>query len=352
MRASLVALEQQLSDLRKYVRLLRVTSDLSQLGSAGVEPNLQEALLAEFISLAVSPAKRRYDYSAVIVTLYGAVEQFLESILRAYARHLNSVYSKYSELPENIVSRHFDLTTQLMARIDEARYRGIITPEQLVSNLHSCLSNSVSYVLNDYAFCHHTSNFRSSLIDELFKGLELNNVLGSARLCPIFATHLKQSFAEQDLPQLKPSQVFSCLNDLAERRNDVAHGNVQEILSLDILEDYIDYHERLCAAIYDVVISAAVGVVASQKGKCLGKPIAVFDHRIVCITMRNTPVSVGDTLISEAGHGPCPFASGEIQEIQVSHSRCDSVGSWPWINVAMRVEFRAPNGGVYYLVPQ
>ena len=57
--------------------------------------------------------------------------------------------------------------------------------------------------------------------------------------------YLASAFPECDVTCLQYDQIFFFLNDRAERRNEVTHGQANELLSNELLSVYIDFMRPL-----------------------------------------------------------------------------------------------------------
>lgn len=354
MKASLTELLERLKDIRSLIESAEITSKLIGLASlvGGLEQDVLASTLLDLKRHTPAAAFRRHQYSASIIALYGAFEQFIESIVRSYAQEINRVYATYASIPIAITDRHYELTTSVMSRIDEVRYRAI-AKAQIVANLHSCLSGSQPYSLNDHAFTYHTVNFRHGAVHEAFKNLGVDGLLLKIRSTEPFAAYLVNQFAGQQTAQLTQNQVFECIDDLAERRNEVAHGVIHNTLSPELLLQYTDYVEKMCIAIYRVALDETWRRYFDN-GKMiqLGAPISIIRNRIVCLILRGTEVRLGDILVSANGTTAEFKKGGEIVQLQVGNNDWESSGTWPKIAVGMRVEFRVNAADTFFLIPR
>ena len=253
-------------------------------------------------------AKRRFDYNCIVISLYGLLEQYIEALVLAYADALNGIVPRYEDLPGPIRERHIGLTFTLIQQADQSRYRGVIDAAVLVANLHSCLNNQTPYKLNAAAFCSHEVNFRAGSIDGLFTRVGVQGVIRRLHQFSPFTEYLEQRFPDREITTLTEQEMFFWLEDLAERRNEVAHGAASQLLSNEILLEYVEFVEALCGGLYAVLYGEMSGFWFRHKAVELGSPINVFNHEIVCMELRNVPIAVGDTLarFTEGLQTGCP----------------------------------------------
>jgi hypothetical protein len=352
-RASYTEFRQRLSELRSYIRGLESSARLLSLDSGSIEPSyLDLSLRAVQAAMPSLAARRRIEYTSSIISLYGAVEQFIEQMLRGLARHVNSVYERYSSIPDNVRSHHLLMSAHLLTRLDDGRYKNIITPLQVVQSLERCLADAPGYSLNEFAFSHHSANYRIDTIESAFANLGCQSLSTRLRACSPFADHLMKLFPEDNIAQKRPTEIFAIVSDLAERRNAVAHGMVLQTLSSEIIVSYIEYFEALSAALFAVVKDEATQMVADQVGIRLGVPIAVHDNRIVCFTLDGVPVRSGDVLIARTGDRPIVNVSAVIEEIQVNHVTVEAVEVGPPQHVALRIGERVKDNHEFFIVPR
>ena len=351
MKSSLISFVKGLSDLRHYIHILDIESNLLSISIQDVErtPSM-ELLLQLRKQVSNSSSKRRFDYNSIIVSLYGFLEQFIESIIKNYVSHLNSVVPKYSLLPETIVKNHVELAFSLISRSSQSRYRGTIKEAQVISNLNSCLTDSDAYQINAEAFTHHTANFRSDIIDQMFSRIGVANVSRRVFNTEIFDTFLHKTYPERDISSIKEEEMLFYLNDLAERRNEVSHGTPSNILSNDMLLEYVEYFEAYGPSLYEVIRSDTFPFEINHNGIELGLPVAVYNNSIVCLSMKNTPVRVGDLLVALTANSS--YRGSEIQEIQINGVSCEEVNAIPAIDVAMRITYKAKMNQKFFLVPK
>jgi hypothetical protein len=144
--------------------------------------------------------------------------------------------------------------------------------------------------------------------------------------------------------------VFARLDDLANRRNDVAHGTpADDILSHDLLRELVDFVEAYASGLALVVYERALPFML-KKSVSLGAAITVIDHRIVCVNLPAGQIAVGDTLIAKTQDTSRPFKAGPIKEIERDHVQLQSVDGGPDVQIGMLVEFGAKDNHEFYLL--
>ena len=294
---------------------------------------------------------RRFQYNSLIVSIYGSFERFVEDTLVEFSRKQNRSIRSYSSLPNVVRSKNLELTTHLLQRLDEGRFSAI-TPQLLVQRLNSCLIGDPNYEINHEAFAFHTSNYRHSLIGESFSNLGIQNLLGRVPQTEPFSSLLTNKvFAGEAIDHKKNVEIYLTIDDLAERRNSVAHGVEDPMLSIEIIRDYITYLSKFANSLCRVLESDWLKIESRSRGIPLNPPVAVHDNRIFCFKHPGLDIRIGQLLISETGENPCKMRHGAIEEIQVNGESMNKLTTTeePF---ALRSTFQANTNNFFHLVPE
>lgn len=291
--------------------------------------------------------KRTLDYNTVIISLYGYLESFIEGLIKNYLVSVCRLVPNYSDLPEKIRDTHFGLSADLIRNLVLPKYQNLTTREDIVKNLYSCIETPEAYRLNPDAYTHHTSNFRFETIEKCFGTVGVDSLTAKIKNHGVFQAYLRK--AKPDILQIRPESAFGIINDLADRRNEVGHGAGSEILSHDILREYIAFLRLYGPILYDVLRNELVAYEMPKAIK-LCDPIQIIANKIACIELSGTQISVGDTLITRVKGSPAHLYSGEIVELQVDGVSLDCVDPAPSVMVGIRVGFTVkPNYDLFLL---
>lgn len=352
MKASHQAFVRGLTELRRHVAFVDKEKRLFGIALGLQEKTLVEAKLADLAEYSgASGFKRLFDYNSVIVAMYGFLEQYIEGLLKGYLRKMADTALKYADLPQPIRANHVDVTAVLLKAAALQKYRGVVTPEALTANLHSCLSNQSSFALNVDAFAHHSSNFRVGMVDSVFANIGVCHISKRAVQLPSFQNFLAHCAPSRTGLSIEQG-CLSEIDDLAERRNEVAHGSASELLSNDILLDYISCVEAYGSALYEIALSEALAFDAGLHGLQLGETLVIHNHSIVCIKVTNPKISVkkGDVLVTLMKNGPLPAIGAEILTIGLENEEIEAITCLLPIDVAFKVNFRAKQGQSFKLL--
>lgn len=353
MKASLLALRQGLNQLKHHLQGLELEAKLLAAPLQSALPADTEKALRDFVShRASTTTRRRFEYTSLIVTLYGLFEQYIEGLMRGYLSHISSFIPAYPELPETIRKNHVPFTTDLFGRLEHQKYRNTLTVESLIDNLHSCQTPARDYKLNIEAFCHHNANFKADTIESFFLNAGIRGVSARIREHKDFDSHYTSIHRTQPSANASPSALFAPIDDLAERRNEIAHGSPAALLSNELVAELIAFVEAYSSALHYTIKQAALPFEAQHLGRPLGPPLKVFNNSIVCIDIANIPITTGDWLIAKPAREGAPFLDGEIVEIQINSVSHKAIHPATQTSVALRVDFSAKKNQEFFLVPR
>ncbi|MCP4345072.1 MAG: hypothetical protein GY795_06045 [Desulfobacterales bacterium] len=131
--------------------------------------------------------KKVFEYKAIIISLYGLLEKYVEVWIKEYLDTLSDIISEYNEIDEKIREKHFELSLKLISAItsrESAKYQHL-SKEDVLKKLNDCIVNPSAYKINTEAFVLLSGNLKHNKIAELFKkinvdlnkGLKINQTL-------------------------------------------------------------------------------------------------------------------------------------------------------------------------------
>jgi hypothetical protein len=168
---------------------------------------------------------------------------------------------------------------------------------------------------------------------------------------PIFADYLKCVYPSRTITDIKPDEALYFLDDLAERRNEVAHGMPGDLLSNAILLEYIAFLEAYGRALYEAIRADALAF-AILRSIPLGSAIAVYNKSIVCFSITKLTVSQGDLLLAKTKDKHNPQLCSPIVELQANKKTFSDVTAKRTRKIAARVTFRAKMNHNFHLIPK
>lgn len=239
MSSSLTRLHKQMEDLNSFLKFAKKTAQAEFT---------KDAEVGKFIA---SSTWRQQCYAFLIVGIYGAHERFVREFVDESAGLLGDIYENYNDLPELFRQNHEKFSLELAKKNLERRESAVSIP-QIVKNLHLCLEGAIK--LNQGVFCLSTPNFRSETVLSIAKrlGVTLSNADNDQQLMEIVDVGLANLH----------SKISSVIDDLADRRNEIAHGSDYELLHIDILKSILiavySYDCWLCRTMTQCILKAAI----------------------------------------------------------------------------------------------
>lgn len=358
MKSSLQTFELGLNNLVAYLRGTdsenRLLDSLAVKGIEILGIDVQQ-LIEEVRAAHVS--RKQYIYAVSIVSLYGLLERYIDSVIEAHVNQLARIVESYVKLPEAIVDRHVVRSMELVKAISEDRFRGeSVKVGHVIANLHSCLSGVDNFQTNGAAFVLHRGNLTLAKIGDFLSDIGVESHLRRISITSSMLSCLNilyperdiRAVADQDLPGL-----FEPIDNLVQRRNEVSHGviDIDDLQSVDLLNKSCNFVGCYVRGLHDLLLQEeAKAYVTSAKAALLGKPLEVFDNRIVCFEISSGTLAVGDLIIARTGDSGEPFRFGHVVQIQIDGQSQGSVSLVSARKLGLEVTFRAKVNYDYWVV--
>lgn len=195
---------------------------------------LNEILDEEMLLHLRSIKKKEYDYRMIIITLYGLLESHVDKLIKNFLENLENEIEYYNFIDERIKKAHFSNSLSLATLLDQKNYPKFdhIDKSQVITNLYQCQTNQKPYSINKDSFLINTGNLKHNRIVKAFNSLGIN---------------LDQELRKKIPFNKKSENTFNTLDNLVDLRNEIAHGNILNILNvteitpiLIFLKDYFN----------------------------------------------------------------------------------------------------------------
>lgn len=294
-----------------------------------------------------STLSRRLFHEMVIVGLYGAWEQLVESLVLDIVAQYQCRFPSYSMLPSAFAHAHYDLSLRMLGPLVKSRKFDHVDKNEVLRRLHVCVAGTGPYQLNEEVFLIRSANIRHGELVELYTRVGLPTILDRVRVYRPFREVLDQIHGPS-FESLPNSTLYAQLDRLAELRNDVAHGCVDNILSAAELKSLIVFVESLGCALADVT---RLMLLEAQlpKLRSVGSVVSVFGKSIVCLKKRRLRLRAGDWLVAVDGANRAVGGSA-IMSMEIGRRPLDYVPKKHGVNVALRVAFHAKDNYKYVVV--
>lgn len=340
-----------LNVLDKFIKTYISKADvvLPSLSSESSNSQISEKTLFELVSAyeEMRGYRKKFNYSAIVILLYGYFENFIESITKQYVKVIASKTHKFEQLPHKIRENHFAKSIELSKKLNLDKYKKSITQEQIVANLFSCQNeNPQEFTLNVEAYSMHTANFRSEIINAVFADIGVVKINEKIIKDQIFSEYLKnemlgsiQESQNDFFIKAAKSKVEELLSDLAQRRNEIAHGaQVNDILSPEILQEkYIVFLKKYAQSLKNKLqeeidlFQESLLVKEVKSYTRIGSPIQTWQNDYIAgftgvFTPMRLKIQIGDELIRETvQRGTKKYKKIKVLEIHIQKKNCESV---------------------------
>lgn len=304
-----------------------------------------EVEFRSFVRDKISPSlisSKTYSYQNAIISLYGYLERFIEDVIVEYLRSICEICSDYKALPSAIRKNHFNSSLELINKTQ--RLKGLTVEQRnnelknAVKNMHSCLQENSEFTINFQAFVNHSSNFRYDSIHEIFSRI---GIAGFSRSClrnKEFVRALSEKYYIDSILDTKIliSLLIAELDDLAQRRNEIAHGaRIDDLESIELLVARIKLIRAFGVAIHDVVNTYMNEYLYTACKKVdLKKPARAFPNLRVLgfegffsehvLNVAET-LKVGDLLFAVNEDSNQKLVSGKITSLRIGNKEVDSI---------------------------
>lgn len=314
MLATLEEFLAQLSELRTFVRALPET-----YAAIAKEENrdIQGAL----------SIRRRLDYAAFVVSLYASFERFVEDFVWSRAE-IDIGRKPYDQLPDALRDKHLRDSAELLVRrsLGKGRYE-TLTNEEVVRNLHLCMSNMQPYKMTKAAVIKHDNNLREEVVVGLFSAIGVAGLNKEIRRSSTMVEWFREVEGVESADDVPLGTVELRIKDLIDRRNEVAHGGgaVSESLSSDEMMERTDFFQAYARSLFQVVGGEYIAAYYTDETYDLGEFMEgpFKDGRVVVIAKPSVRLAVGQPVFAAAGKRVPRW--GRIQELQVDGVGIESV---------------------------
>lgn len=334
MNSSILNLLNEIDKIRKYIDLNKKEVDFfSDKNNAKYFPHIN-------IDRNILLIERQFHYTTIIITLYGAFEQFINNLIEEYILGINSIVKSYSSLPAQIQKNNYKLSIDLINKIEKKNYNGGLNREIVISNLSSCYSGN-SYKLTPEAFSNSSANRRINVINDLLNQLGFTNV--EKKIVKDKRFSLLCSELSKD-----SNYVINFINDLADRRNELAHGISVNTLSREIITEYIHTVEIYSKILKDILEQELISFTINEKGIEIGQPLEVFQKgKIIVINSQFNLIKLNQKIAAKNNN---KLHIGKIIGLQVNSKDKKFITKAKNQQVGIKTDFNGKKGMTYYLI--
>jgi RiboL-PSP-HEPN len=353
-KISLESFKKEVTQIKEYLKHIQYVSEL--LGySVPIDDINQIGKLFDDLKnhdRVFGTDRKIFEYKASIISLYGLLEKYIEIWVKEYLESLSCVIPDYNNIDKKIRDNHFELSLKLVNIIlhrENPKYQHL-TKEKILANLNQCIVNPSNYMFNADAFTIPSGNLKHKQIVRIFELINVNLNEALKKNATIIQ-HIQNEQQITNLANLETDVLYNKINDLVERRNQIAHGSeVLEILGISELKSYIHFLEKYCQAIFEVLSENFIRQESIYSFQKIERIIEVIANRILVFEIENFAIKVGDIIIVETADGA--FYKKHILTIQLDNNPYNEFATVDKVKIAISVEPKIKDTQTFYVVKQ
>ena len=320
----------RLNAIKEYINLLDSEKNFVTLTLSDEELKENEKL-TDIIQSIKNNVSSQVTYNAIIISLYSCYENFIDSILIKYLELISQLGISYDKLPPKIMeTQQYQIGLFLS---NPQRYGNLgFKCSEVIENFNDCLKENDNYVLNTKLLITHSSNLGLKSLRDVFNQIGITDSIIKIKKNDNFIKYymneksLNRLEAEEILLSTDDSMIFYILEDLVNRRNEIAHSwNEFDRLSIQTLKDeYINFFFYIGEAIKNIIITEIYSILF--KNNLLDEFTTVHDvynNEIVCLNNENQIIKNGGYIFCVNGENYQKAL--EITNIQINNQDIECV---------------------------
>lgn len=206
----------------------------------------------EFIKGLLDLSNSAVQYNAVIVSLYGSYELFVNELLKKYFLYLKDRHFNYSAFPQKLQNKNLHDSADFLNNPHRYLNLGLDNSRVITSLYQAIIEGQSSAMLQEFVIMH-SGNLKTKQLLELLETFDFGDPFGKLKSHGKFCDYLSSS-------NYKSGDFFQVLDILVEERNKVAHGWVTDdrIAYSEIRSEFVSFFFNLCLAIKDMICSRII----------------------------------------------------------------------------------------------
>lgn len=195
--------------------------------------------------------EKLFKYTSNVISLYGALEHFVEGLIEEYVEKLNVFVSSSSNLPQNVINKYLDRCIEIIKKAESPGKLKDLKKLKILESAHLTLNSKKCQLIPESFISVGGGNYKHSEICKCFSALGVSNIDTQLKLESSLCDYFSKFFGD-DYKSKDSSTLYKLLDELVDRRNDLAHGgnNFSIIKDVDFIQ-YIDmvecYANAMCS---------------------------------------------------------------------------------------------------------
>ena len=327
----------RVEEIEKYLTKVDRNSTIEKISSLipGSDVDISEYL--EFIrSLGNSPL----SYNAIIISLYGCFENYVDKLLGVYLEILTESKSAYEELPEKLREKYRNKFGEFLSNPQRFNNMDLDFSDEIVK-YYKLLQSDLVGTINKNIALSHSGNLHVEEVFLLMKQLGIKDVKDRIMDSDFFRRyHIDNGMDEVEFDEKrarKTDDFFSPLEQLITQRNSVAHSwNVEDRITLrEIKNSIIPFIKLLCNCILRTCLASAYLLNPNASMFQNEQPIAVYNNSIVCFNNQGVKIAKGGYIIYISDDN---VKVAKIENMQFDRKDIDLVEEMDSKNVGLKLD--------------
>lgn len=318
---------ERLEDISSFISNIMTNNDTwASLSSLSL--NDKQRQVVDYIQ---SSNGKTIQYNAVIISLYGCFENYIDSVFSNYLDIIFSCITDYDNLPKGIKDKYAIKLGEYLT--SPQRFSGIeVTRPQLIENYLNLLNSNNYNSINKAFLLMHSGNLKVEQVFSFMREMGIENVrekiFKNVKMKDFFVSVLGFEDIDYNCKLGRNStELYTYLDKLVEQRNNVAHSWVEENrISMHDIKTYVIPFIKLFSEVMlrTLLCEATEFIKANHQDKLTlnVKPMAVYNNRIVCFHLNKKSLTVGDYIIYTSPKGNM---CGKILCIEIDNVKVDCI---------------------------
>ena len=321
-------------EIEKYLTKVDRNSTIEKISSS--IPNA-DADIEEYLNFIRSLGNSPLSYNAIIISLYGCFENYIDKLLWAYLEILTETKSTYEELPEKLREKYRNKFGEFLSNPQRFNNMDLDFSDE-IAKYYKLLQSELSGTINKNIALSHSGNLHVEEVFLLMKQLGIKDAKERIMNSHVFKKHHIDNGMEKiefdEKRARKTDDFFSPLEQLIAQRNSVAHSwNVEDRITLkEIKNSIIPFIKLLCNCVLRICLVSAYLLNPNTSMFQNEQPIAVYNNTIACFNNQGVKIAKGDYIV---------YISGEdVKVAQIENMQYDKK------NIALIEETDSKNVGL------
>lgn len=323
-------------------------------------------LLEELFTLVNSDPQKEYiqylqslnssivQYNAIIISLYGCFQNYLESILSEYIDSLFKKYNRYEDFPKKIQGLYTTHVGEFL--MSPGKYSNYdFDTETVLTHYLNFINSKFSDGVDKEFLLMRSGNYKSNKIIEMLTRFDIIGDESEIYKCDLLRNYHTSveglDYSSFDTKaRRKSSELYSRLDELVDARNSVAHS--WSVDSRIGIHDIITYTIPFLKCVADIVLRAYLIKLKEEKPYTFPntEPIDVYNNHILCMNTQGYSMHVNDYLILKDATTSIMYCA-KIIEMQIDHNSVSETSEGEAIDVGLNLDVRvSPSDSICYYI--